>query len=435
MKEIKLQVIKEFRRRKYAESTIRGYSNTLFKLFEFYPAHNPLDITNKQVTSYAKSLIAQKKSTSELRRLVFVCKIFFDQLNNKNHGTYPFKLPEEKERTADFLSQSDILELIDRKENLKHKIIFLIMYSCGLDIGELLEIKINHVISKDKSPFIIIHDTKGIEKRRAFLSKRVIIILSDYYKEFKPTDWLIYGQKDKSQKYSYSSARKIFQNSIKEMDLNPSYTLKVFKYSYIKHINQLGIPLIKILDYLNIKHIDSHFQYSKLIHSDYVIDFSPYDKLINTTTKKENFDDLESLVFNLKDADEIDYLMEGIDCFRNGVLRAGVIFIWSAAIKNIRQQILNKTTIKLINQELSNIDSRAKSIKNIDSFEYIKDETIIHLGERIGIFDKFEKNELISNCLGLRNKCGHPSSYKPGYKRVKSFVEEVLNMVYKNNVA
>lgn len=435
MKETKTQVIKEFRRRRYAESTIRGYSSTLFRLFEFYQSHNPVDITNKQVTTYAKSLIAQKKSSTELRRLVFVCKIFFDQLNNKNHGIYPFKLPKEKERSADFLSQSEMLELIDRKENLKHKIIFLIMYSCGLDVGELLEIKINHVISKDKSPYIIIHDTKGIEKRRAFLSQRVILILSDYYKEFKPVNWLIYGQNNKTKKYSYSSVRNLFKQSILEMDLNPSYTLRVFKYSYIKHLNQLGIPLIKILDYLKINHFDSHVQYSKLIHSEFLIDFTPYDKLINISTQKESFDDLESLVFDLKDIDEIDYLMEGIDCFRNGVLRAGVIFIWSAAIKNLRQQIINKTTLKLINQELLTIDSRAKKIKNIDGFEYIKDETIIHLGERIGLFDKFEKNELVNNCLSLRNKCGHPSSYKPEYQRVKSFVEEVLNMVYKKNVA
>lgn len=81
MKEIREKVIKEFRRRNYAESTIRGYSSTLFRLFDFYSAFNPVDITREQVTQYAKSLIAQKKSSTELRRLAFVCKIFFDQLH------------------------------------------------------------------------------------------------------------------------------------------------------------------------------------------------------------------------------------------------------------------------------------------------------------------------------------------------------------------
>lgn len=245
------------------------------------------------------------------------------------------------------------------------------------------------------------------------------------------TNWLIFGQNDKNKKYTSSSIRNIFKRTINEMDLNPSFTLRIFKYSYIKHLNQLGIPLIKILNYLKIDHYDSHVQYSKLIHEEFTINFTPYDKLITESIKNENFDDLESLVFDIKDIDEIDYLMEGIDCFRNGVLRAGVIFIWSAAIRNIRQQIINKTTLNHINEELSSIDPRAKKIKTIDSFEYIKDETVIHLCERIGLFSKFEKNELINNCLGLRNKCGHPSSYKPENQKVKSFVEEILNMIYK----
>jgi site-specific recombinase XerD len=434
MKEIREKVIKEFRRRKYAESTIRGYSSTLFRLFDFYSAHNPTEITNKQVTSYASSLINQKKSHTTLRTLVFVCKIFFDQMHDKKHGIYKFKFPETPERSADFFEQSDILELIDRKENLKHKIIFLLMYSCGLEANELLEIQVKDIISKVENPFIILHDSKGNEKRRAYLSKRVIPLLSDYYKEFKPESYFIYGQNDKTKKYSYTSVSKLLKASVKEMELNPALTTRAFKYSYIKHLNQLGIPLTIVLENLKIKEFNSHFQYSKLIHEEQIINFTPYDKLITTTEKTESFDELESLVFKLKDLDEMDYLMEGIDCFRNGSLRAGVIFIWSSAIKNIRKQILDIDTLKNINIELIKIDSRAKKIKNIDSFEYIKDETTIHLAEKIGVFSKFEKNELINNCLGLRNKCGHPSNYKPEIQRVKSFVEEVLNMIYKKTL-
>ena len=213
MKEIREEVIKEFRRRKYTESTIRGYSNTLFRLFDFYSAHNPTEITNKQVTSYAKSLINQKKSSTTLRTLIFVCKIFFDQMNNKNHGIYSFRIPETAERSADFFEQSDILELIDRKENLKHKIIFLLMYSCGLEANELLEIKIKDIISKDECPYIILHDSKGNEKRRAYLSKRVIPLLTDYYNEFKPKTYFIFGQNDKNKKYSYASIRKLLKDS------------------------------------------------------------------------------------------------------------------------------------------------------------------------------------------------------------------------------
>ena len=60
-------------------------------------------------------------------------------------------------------------------------------------------------------------------------------------------------QKDKNKKYSYTSVRKLLIASLKEMELNPALTTRAFKYSYIKHLNQLGIPLIVILENLKIK--------------------------------------------------------------------------------------------------------------------------------------------------------------------------------------
>ena len=88
-----------------------------------------------------------------------------------------------------------------------------------------------------------------------------------------------------------------------------------------------------------------------------------------------------------------------------------------------------------VNSELKFIDRGAKEIKNIDSFQFVKDEKIIHLSQRIGLFDKFEKNILIENCLSLRNKCGHPSNYKPEIQKVKAFVEDIINLIYKKNIA
>jgi len=31
--------------------------------------------------------------------------------------------------------------------------------------------------------------------------------------------------------------------------------------------------------------------------------------------------------------------------------------------------------------------------------------------------------------LDLRNRCGHPTNYRPGVKRVSSFIEDVVGIV------
>ena len=60
----------------------------------------------------------------------------------------------------------------------------------------------------------------------------------------------------------------------------------------------------------------------------------------------------------------------------------------------------------------------------------MKDDFTIQLSNRLGLYDKNQKNELINSCLGLRNKCGHPSRYNPKPNKVKAFIEDMISMVF-----
>jgi site-specific recombinase XerD len=433
--EFKQNIINELSKRNYKQTTVNQYSSQLFKLFEYYPGIDPLKISKSQVIKYGQSLIAQKRSQSSIQILTYACNFYFDELNNKKHGNYNLKAKPKKEIELDFFKQSEILDMINSKQNPKHKAIIALMYSCGLDTSEVINLKIKHFRFEGKIPEIQVYNNEGKIKRKVILSGKIIPIIKSYYTAYKPTDWFFYGAKIKEKRYSSESVRKMINDTIYNLHLNPLLKAKSIKLSYIKHLTQLNVPLISILGELGIYSFDTHLNYSKKIYGDYRIEFSPIDKLINEKSKKDEFKDLESLVFQLQDSNEIDYLMEAIECFRNGALRAGVIFIWSASIQNIRQKIMNSSNLKEINSELKFIDKAAKEIKNIDSFQFVKDEKIIQLSQRIGLFDKFEKNILIENCLSLRNKCGHPSNYKPKTQKVKAFVEDIINMIYKKNIA
>lgn len=428
---LKEEILTALKQRGYQDVTVTSYSSRLFKLFEYYPSISPIEITNKQVAKYAQSLISRGYSASTIRLLLYACSFFYDELNNKKHGHYKVKLPPEKEQHTEFFKQTDVLAMIENKTNLKHKSIILLMYSCGLEASEIINLRIEHIRSKPSRPHIQIVDKSGNIKRKAFLSKRILPTLRQYYHAYEPKTWLFYGATEKDKPYTAGSIRKLIDDSISELNLNPLLKSKSFRHTYMKHMTELGVPLIKVLSDLELNAFDTHLKYSKIIHGVSDIMFSPIDKRINEDTEIEDFKDLEHLVFELENKNEVDYLIEGLECFRCGALRAGVIFIWSASIRNIRQKIIDKADLKKINEELSIIDNKARKIKNIDTFEYIKDETTLQLSERLGIYGKFEKNELTNTCLGLRNKCGHPSTYKPDIFKVKAFVEDILNMVYK----
>jgi site-specific recombinase XerD len=428
---LKAEILEQLQKRNYQEITVKLYAHQLFNLFAFYPQTKPKEISKEQVAQYAKSLIARKYSRSTVSQFIYACNFFFSEQNSLHKGYYNVKLPLASNTSPEFFLQSEILELIESKTNLKHKAIILLMYSCGLGTGELINLRVQDIRSREKRPNIIVSNTTDGSVRKSFLSKQVLPFLNAYYKESQPTEWLFYGAEGKSEKYTTTSLGKMIKDAIAALDFSPQLNAKSLRYSYIKHLTELGVPLPVILNHLGIQGVETQLRYAKLVHETQDISFTPLDKMINENQQIDEFKDLEHLIFELSDEAEIKYLMEGVTCFRAGALRAGVIFIWSAVVNNIRKQLIDIYELKNINIELRAIDPKAKQIKSHETFEFFKDQTVIQLSERLGHFDKMEKNELIDSCLGLRNKCGHPSNYTPEIQRVKGFVEDVLNIIYK----
>lgn len=134
------------------------------------------------------------------------------------------------------------------------------------------------------------------------------------------------------------------------------------------------------------------------------------------------------MISKIPTEDEKDYFNEAAKCLKVGALRAAVILIWEAAIRNIQQRCLKYQTS--LNQALKTHYPKAKQVDSIEDFAYIKESLVIEASNDIGIFDKNEKATL-KDCLDLRNHCGHPSNYSPGTQKVMAYIEDIVRILYK----
>ncbi len=146
---------------------------------------------------------------------------------------------------------------------------------------------------------------------------------------------------------------------------------------------------------------------------------------------KNDTEFLENLIERqISDEQTKDYLKEGVDCLKVGKLRAAVVFLWVGSVYEIQLRVI-KYQFKKINKVLLKHDPKARVINNFDDFAYIKESTLLLIAKDLGIFDKNQYSELSTQCLDLRNKCGHPGKYSPGPKRVSSFIEVLVNILFK----
>lgn len=143
---------------------------------------------------------------------------------------------------------------------------------------------------------------------------------------------------------------------------------------------------------------------------------------------KEDVSSLGHLSQGLENDVARDYVDEAIACLRAGARRAAVVFLWAGVVHEIRERVWGAATKKEIEAALQARNPKARFRKK-DDFSQVKDSALIEISGELSIFDKSERKRLIE-ALNLRNDCGHPVKYKPGEKKVSSFIEDVLQVVF-----
>lgn len=142
---------------------------------------------------------------------------------------------------------------------------------------------------------------------------------------------------------------------------------------------------------------------------------------------KEDVSTLLGLSRSLKDETVRDYVDEAIKCLQVGARRAAVVFLWSGAVHEIRERVWKKGQ-RQVEEALQRRNPKAR-FRRKDDFSFVKDSTLIELTGDLAIFDKSQRKRLMEG-LDLRNDCGHPVKYRPGEKKVSSFVEDLLQVVF-----
>jgi hypothetical protein len=137
---------------------------------------------------------------------------------------------------------------------------------------------------------------------------------------------------------------------------------------------------------------------------------------------------LTTLSAKVSDEDVREYLDEAIKCLQVGALRAAIVFVWTAAIRTLHEEALTKG-IPAVNAAIKKQDPKARDVKRVDDLAYVKDRKFLDASPDLGILDKGEKDTLVE-ALDLRNRCGHPTKYRPRENKAKGFIEDVVGIVF-----
>lgn len=116
---------------------------------------------------------------------------------------------------------------------------------------------------------------------------------------------------------------------------------------------------------------------------------------------------LNKLIAKISDPVVKGFISESVTCLQVGALKAAIVFLWAGAVRTLQEKVIAKG-IPQVNAAIVVHDLKARQVKKLDDFQYIKDKVFLLAAEGVGVLDKAERTTL-GEVLDLRNKCGHPT--------------------------
>ncbi|MBI1939251.1 MAG: tyrosine-type recombinase/integrase [Ignavibacteriales bacterium] len=246
--------------RNYAPKTIAIYLTAINNFFSF---SNQVSPSQKLLFEYALFLKNKNLSFSHIKNSIMAVKLFSELvLGIKLHSNFLSHYRKER-KLPDVLSLEEIKLVIDSIENLKHRTIISLIYSCGLRISECVNIKVNDIDSIRMMIKVI--QSKGNKDRYVPLSNKMLLLMREYYKEYKPKEFLFEGQIEKY--YSTRSIQAILKTAISKTKIKKKISVHSLRHSYATHLLEQGTDISLIQKLLGHKDIKTTLLYAQISQS------------------------------------------------------------------------------------------------------------------------------------------------------------------------
>ena len=226
--------------KRYSQSTIQTYTFFIADFINFHTKTPLAELTNRAVELFIETVFMERNySVSSQRQFISALKIFTVFCPQTKIHNLSLERPKKSRILPSVLSQEEVLRIIQYTQNIKHRAILTLLYSCGLRIGELINLKLIdfHIDRKQ----LIVKKGKGRKDRYVSLADSFLPLLSNYYHSYKPTIYFVEGQN--GGKYSAESIRSFLRKSCKKAGIRKPVTPHTLRHSYATHLLENGVDL------------------------------------------------------------------------------------------------------------------------------------------------------------------------------------------------
>jgi site-specific recombinase XerD len=246
-------MIEEMKLRNLTPRTIDVYISRVAH-FARYFGRSPKVLGRNEVRAYLLHLVQEKKvSWSVYNQTVAALRFLYEVVLDRQGVLVRIVCPKQPKRLPVVLSLEEVARFFAAIIGIKHRAILMTAYAAGLRISEVVALRVEDIDSKRM--VLRVRQGKGRKDRNVMLSPRLLVLLREYWKVARPTDWLFPGQVA-GQPITAGTVHRICVQAARAAGLDKHVTVHTLRHSFATHLLEAGTNIRTIqmlLGHRNIK--------------------------------------------------------------------------------------------------------------------------------------------------------------------------------------
>jgi len=186
-----------------------------------------------------RDFLCKKYIVNTQRNYHSAIKKYFDVILGQKEKFKYIPYARKEQKLPIVLSVEEVQKMFSVCENTKHKVILALLYSCGLRVSELINLKWENI---DRSRMVInIIQAKGKKDRQVMLTPSLIPLLEKYYKEYRSREYVLNGQTEL--KYTERSVGQVIKQLAAKAGLNKRVYTHLLRHCSFTHMVEQGTDI------------------------------------------------------------------------------------------------------------------------------------------------------------------------------------------------
>ena len=264
----------ELKLRGFSERTVAAYVFHNKSFLEFVKK-DASEVTEDDAKAYIGHLISDKKQkATSVNLAICALRFMYDKVMEK--GVFSrIQSPKMEKKIPTVLTQEEIRKLLEMTKNFKHKLMIEMLYSSGLRVSEVVNIKADDLELAEKMGTV--RGGKGMKDRHIILSEQLCEHLKEYFAQRKTENPQVFGVKDR--KMSVRQAQRIVKEAAERAGIRKRVFCHALRSSFATHLLEQGTDIRVIQELLGHANIATTERYTKVSREQLRKVRSPLDNL------------------------------------------------------------------------------------------------------------------------------------------------------------